>query len=246
MKFKLTTIILCVLLAVFALTGCGTPPSISNAHMTTAVDSNAKPVDEVSSYSPDVSQVVVSANISNIKKDTYVTFIWKYEGEKLYESKLELEGNLPEIYAKLKYDQLFPEGEYSVEIYIDDNKDPSQVVNFTIESASSIKITDAHMTTDVDSQGKPVDTVASYKTSSAKFTVSAIIRNAPNNTKITFIWFYKGSKITTAEVDSGNIADRYIYGYLTNTQAWPTGEYSVEIYINNNTSPASIVNFTVK
>ncbi len=116
----------------------------------------------------------------------------------------------------------------------------------TNSSSTSISITDAHMATDVDSQGKPVDTVASYKTNSAKFTVSAILRNAPNNTKITFIWFYKGSKITTAEVDSGNIADRYIYGYLTNTQAWPTGEYSVEIHINNNTNPASVVNFTVK
>lgn len=116
----------------------------------------------------------------------------------------------------------------------------------TSSTSNSISITDAHMATDVDSQGKPVDTVASYKTSAAKFTVSAIIRNAPNNTKITFIWFYKGSKITSAEVDSGDIPDRYIYGHLTNTQAWPTGEYSVEIYLNNNSSPASIVNFTVK
>ncbi len=115
----------------------------------------------------------------------------------------------------------------------------------TNSNTTSISITDAHMATDVDSQGKPIDTVASYKTSASKFTVSAIIRNAPNNTKITFIWFYKGSKITSAEVDSGNIADRYIYGYLTNTQAWPEGNYSVEIYAAGNSSPLSIVNFSV-
>ncbi len=115
----------------------------------------------------------------------------------------------------------------------------------TSSSSTSVSITDAHMTTDVDSQGKPIDTVASYKTSAAKFTVSAIIRSAPNNTKITFVWYYDGDKITSAELDSGTISDRYIYGYLTNTKAWPEGDYSVEIYIADNASPLSIVNFSV-
>lgn len=118
-------------------------------------------------------------------------------------------------------------------------------VKVTDSNNSKIKITDANMTTDIDSQGKPIDTIASYKTSAAKFTVSAIIRNAPNNTKITFVWYYGGSKITSAELDSGTIPDRYIYGYLTNTKAWPEGNYSVEIYTADNSSPSSIVHFTV-
>jgi len=115
----------------------------------------------------------------------------------------------------------------------------------TSSSSSSVKVTDAHMTTNVDSDGKPLDTVTSYKTSAERFTVSAIIRNAPNNTKITFVWFYDGDEVTSVDLDSGTIADRYIFGYLTNTQAWPEGEYSVEIYIEDNSSPANVVNFTV-
>jgi uncharacterized protein YpmB len=89
MKFKLTVIILCVLLAVSVFAGCGTAPSISEAKMTTAVDSNANATDEVTSYNTNASQFVVAAKLNDAQKDTYVTFIWRFEQEKIYEYELD-------------------------------------------------------------------------------------------------------------------------------------------------------------
>lgn len=249
MKLKKAVLILCIILAVIALASCGSSPSISNAQMTTAVDDESNPVDVVESYTPDASKFVVAATINNPQDDTYVTFVWKKGSDTLYEYRLDIE-DYSSIWGSLTNENNWEKGDYSVEIYVDENEEPDQVVNFTVEgdavSENTLKITDAHMATDVDSEGKPVDTVTGYETDAEKFTVSAIIRNAPDNTKITFVWYYEGSEVTSAELDSGDIADRYIYGYLTNDKDWPAGNYSVNIYLEDNSTPASTVNFTVE
>ncbi|MEL7571208.1 MAG: hypothetical protein AAGU14_11705 [Eubacteriaceae bacterium] len=248
MKMKKLVLILIVILTLFALASCGSSsPSVTEAQMTIAVDDNANPIDKVESYNPNANKFVVAAKMKNVKQDTYVTFVWKQGQETLYENKLDVKNNT-NIYASLENEQLCKEGNYSVEIYVNESKKPDKVVNFTVDKAtSSVKITDAHMTTNTDNDGKPVNTVTSYKTNDSKFTVSAILRNAPNNTKIMFSWVYNGNEIKMSVLDSGTSAggDRYFHGYLTNTKGWQEGEYSVFIYEQDNPDSGTVVNFTV-
>lgn len=128
------------------------------------------------------------------------------------------------------------------------------IISALVFSEGEINYTTANiknglMTTAVDEQGKPLDNVVSYNTDAERFIVSAELRNAPQQTKITFVWIYLSENeiITDFELDSGeNDPDIYIYSFLTNETPWPIGDYAVEIYIENREKPDEIVMFTVK
>lgn len=113
-------------------------------------------------------------------------------------------------------------------------------------SVTTANIKDVAMTTDVDSEGKPIDTVTSYAADAPKFVVSAILANAPDNTQVKFVWLYDGETLYETTIDSGNISSRYISCELTNTNAWPQGKYTVEFYIDEGKEPKATMDFTVE
>jgi hypothetical protein len=117
--------------------------------------------------------------------------------------------------------------------------------NFSVSTAN---IKNAVMATDVDETGKPDDTVTEYTQDAPKFVVSAVLDNAPDNTKIRFVWNYltEEQKITEILLDSQDKSGIYVFCNLTNDTPWPAGDYNVQIFIDEREKPDAVVSFKVK
>jgi len=127
------------------------------------------------------------------------------------------------------------------------------LVVLTATSTDSLNFTtanlkNAHMTTAMDSSGKPVDTVSTYSVNASELVAAAELRNAPSNTKVKFVWIYVtgNTAITEFIVDSGDKGtDIFVYSSLTNDKPWPEGDYKVEMYIEDRETPDATVKFTI-
>ncbi len=110
----------------------------------------------------------------------------------------------------------------------------------------SINITNVQMTTELDSNGVPVDSVTSYSTDAEKFIITATVNNAPDDTVIIFLWKQESTILYKSdELDVSNTNEYNVYAALTNDQVWDEGDYSVEIYVDDNAEPFQTVDFTV-
>ncbi len=111
-------------------------------------------------------------------------------------------------------------------------------------SISTANIQNATMTTGVDENGKPLDSVNEYPVNTAVF-VSAELHNAPEDTTITFKWYYGERQIGEYSL-SNTLSDQYINGYITADSMLQSGSYSVEIYIDERNEPDATLEFTVR
>jgi len=114
-----------------------TTANIQNAHMTTSIDDKGAPADTVSSYKTDAAEFLVSAELHNAPDHTAIRFVWRYLTEDLEITEMNLDsGEMTDRYisCNLTNDTLWPEGEYAVEIYIDDQTKPVESVNFTVSA----------------------------------------------------------------------------------------------------------------
>jgi hypothetical protein len=78
---------------------------------------------------------------------------------------------------------------------------------------STATVEDAYMTDTVDS-GVPGAAVASFPADVEIVYAAATLRNAPDNTQVLVVWSYVtggDQQIDQVLIDSGDIADRYIY-----------------------------------
>lgn len=115
-------------------------------------------------------------------------------------------------------------------------------------SFTTARLKNAHMTTAMDSSGKPVDTISTYAVDAPKLVAVAELRNAPPNTKVRFVWTYVSGNVPITEytMDSGDKgANVYVFSNLTNDRPWPEGEYRVEMYVEDRNTPDATVNFVV-
>jgi len=114
-------------------------------------------------------------------------------------------------------------------------------------SCTTARISSAEMTTGVDEKGRPIDEVLTYKPDAQKFVCVADIRNAPPDTKITFVWVYKTGNVEIDKVEVILPESKSINATLTRgDNPWPLGEYVVRIYIDQKKEPADLVAFRVK
>lgn len=113
-------------------------------------------------------------------------------------------------------------------------------------SFSTANITNASMTTAMVN-GKPSDSVTSYSADAPEFVASAILKNAPDDTIVTFVWYYKGQEAYRVPFDANGESEIYVYSTLTTQlDQWPAGDYKVEMYINEREKPDATVEFTVE
>lgn len=111
-------------------------------------------------------------------------------------------------------------------------------------SASTANIKNATMTSGVDAEGKPVDSVNGFPLNTDVY-VSAELHNAPEDTTITFIWYYEGQPAATYNL-TNTMTDQYITGYIEAVNMTQPGSYGVEIYIDEREKPDASLEFTVQ
>lgn len=246
-------------LALFA-TACSFSVSTANiqdAIMTNSIDADGKPGEEVVSFPADASVLYVSALLRNAPDNTQVKFVWTYVTNNQLIDELTLDsGDVSDryIYSNLEPTAPLPTGDYMVQIFIDEREEPDATVKFVVVEAqtkeeviSSAYLEDAYMTNRIDDQGMPGGEVQAYLPNASMLYVTAKLRSAPNNTQIRFVWTYiTGNQLIDEIVlDSGDIADRYIYSNFAPSATLPEGDYMVEIFLDNRTTPDATANFFV-
>ncbi|GEM_PF-3131794 len=142
---KISTI-LCVALTCLLLSACGNSTtatvSIQNAHMTTSTDSNQKPSDTITNYGTSAKELIVTADLKNAAKDTTIKYVWTYVTNS-YEIKVNTvkyaeagDKSLKDSLALENYDMsVWPEGDYKVEIFINDQKTATAIAAFVIKDS---------------------------------------------------------------------------------------------------------------
>ena len=257
MKKRVLLIAVAALLAIFAV-GCSFSAStakIADAIMTNSVDADGKPGEEVVSFPADAAILYTSAKLMNAPDNTQIRIEWTYvTGNQPIDSITLDSGTIASryIYSNLEPTQALPEGDYQVQYFIDDRKEPDATVKFVVVAAENkaaatdgAYLEDTHMTSGIDASGKPLDTVTSVA-STGTWYVSSILRSATADTKIHYVWYDTNSnKIDQVEFDPQGATDVYIFGSFELTSTAPEGQYRVEVYIDDATTPAASVDFAV-
>ena len=249
--------VLALALAAFAV-GCSFSVStakIQDAIMTTSIDAEGKPGDAVTSYPADAEMLYTSAKIRNAPDNTKIRIVWTYvTGDQLIDS-IDLDsGDISDryIYSNFAPSAALPAGDYKVEYYVEDRKEPDATVLFSVaegamkaEDTMLAYLEDTHMTSGADATGVPVDTITQLPTTGTWY-VSSILRNTQADTRIHYTWYdATGNVIDSFDLNPEGATDVYIFGSFELSSAAPEGQYRVEITINDETQPAAAVDFTV-
>jgi hypothetical protein len=246
---------LALVLAVFA-AGCSfsfSTAKIEDAMMTNSVDAEGKPGDAVTSFTSDVAVLYTSAKLRNAPDNTKITIVWTYVTENQLIDSIELDsGDLSDryIYSNLSPTATLPLGDYQVEYFIEDRKEPDATVKFMVveaqarmDSAMLAYLEDTHMTSAVDAAGAPVDNISELATSGTWY-VSSILRNTQPDTIVHYVWYdTNGSVVDTFDLDPMGATDVYIFSSFTLAATAPEGQYRVAIFFNDETEPAAFVDF---
>ena len=112
-------------------------------------------------------------------------------------------------------------------------------------SASSANISSAKMSTDKDGKN-PTETFAPDE----PFYCIVELSNAPNDTKVRAVWVAvkaedvdPNTKIDEAKTSSGSGQLQF---NLSNQNPWPTGDYKVDLYLNDAKEPTKTLTFEVQ
>ena len=112
-------------------------------------------------------------------------------------------------------------------------------------SSTTANVSNAVMTTGIDDNYAPIDNVTDFAVNTDVY-VAADLKNAPDDTNITFIWYYEGQQLATKTISSGEVSDAPLAGYLPADFMSQPGNYSVEIYIDDRDKPDTVNQYTVK
>lgn len=254
---RLFLMILVAALAVFAV-GCSfsaTTAKVEDAIMTTSIDSDGVPGDQVVSYTADASMLYASAKIRNAPDNTKIRIVWTYlTGEQKMDEITIDSGDIADryIYSSFAPSALLPEGNYQVAFYVEDRKEPDATVMFVVVPAETVAMTDGayledtHMTSNIDDTGMPVDSITTVP-STGTWYVSSILRNTQADTILKYVWYdTNGNVVDSFNLDPQGATDVYIFGSFQLASVAPSGQYRVEIYINDATVPAGYADFMVE
>ena len=109
-------------------------------------------------------------------------------------------------------------------------------------SFSTANVKNALMTTAVDENNQPTDSVTEFVVGEEAY-LSAELHNAPDDTTITFVWYYEGGELDSVSIDNQGLSDTMLNSSIVVPQE---GNYSVEVYIDDREDPDQTVEFTVK
>lgn len=112
-------------------------------------------------------------------------------------------------------------------------------------SSTTANVTNAVMTTAIDDSYMPVDNVTEFPVNTDVY-VAAELHNAPDDTNITFVWYFNGQELDSVSITNNDVSDAPLAGILPADSVTQPGQYSVEIYIDDRDKPDTTTQFTVK
>jgi hypothetical protein len=110
-------------------------------------------------------------------------------------------------------------------------------------NVSTAGLSDVKLCTEKNSSGVCDADASSFAASSQVIYCSAVLKNAPSGTKVTFEWKHEGQSIGKADVEtsSGTVSSNF-----TTNGAVEPGKYSVTISLNTDNSKPVTKDFTIE
>lgn len=235
---KLFTVALSLLI-VFTSASCS--GSVSTANITDAYTTHlVNGVDEKTTIFSQDENFALVVELTNVTDDTATSAKWyavKAEGVEpnLLLDEADFKGADPEIVFDLSNNQLWPIGEYKVELFL--NEKLNKTIEFSVISSPSAAIEQdqgmylAYMVS--QSTGDMVETYVF--TPDEPFYAIVDLSNAPEETKSKAVWTavdVEGVELNT-QIDVVELEGSGELTFsLTNNGPWPAGIYQVEIFVN--------------
>lgn len=112
-------------------------------------------------------------------------------------------------------------------------------------SSTTANVDNAVMTTGIDDNSGPIDKVTEFSVNTDIF-VAAELHNAPDDTNITFIWYFEDQIVDEVTITNGDVSDAPLWGNLPGNLVSQPGNYAVGIYIDDRDEPDTLNEFFVK
>ena len=178
--------------------------TLSDATMCAGIDQlTGKPLTSTTIFPSDASSIYCSAKVSGAQFSDQVKVRWTYlSGEltgvkdrKIAESAVKVEGREYISFSfGPKAGQLFPRGDYSLGLYVDDR----ELVNlpFTVVAPADIQgpyVSEMAIFTYKDKEKKEVNATGAFPVDTSEINFTARIYNAPTNTEMNIQWIIASS-----------------------------------------------------
>lgn len=231
-----------VLFLALSAASCGTAAHVDSV-VTTDVSGN-----QVNSFTTNDQTFYAQGKVSDARKGTRIKFVWTYitDYQIIDETEYLTKQSSEVIPATLTTSASFPAGDYKVELFVGNRKEPDATVAFEVQQLPPARIEDACMTSKIDENGQPQDNISVLNTTGTWY-VSAVLMDTNPNTKVRFVWLdTNGKTIGESTEDPEGKSNIIISGSLPLNRTMPDGNYKVEIYLDDKTEPEMTVSFEVK
>ncbi len=116
-------------------------------------------------------------------------------------------------------------------------------------SFTTANLTDLKMASSVQ-DNLPVDVTNVFTTTSPEIYATGTLKNAPDGTTLTAEWYYLDESpeifIDSATLEPTDVNTSFSFSLSIPDQGWPTGKYEVRFFIDDSTTAASKLSFTVQ
>ena len=188
---------------------------LEDAHMTSGMDASGMPLDSIASVAP-TGTWYVSSVLRNAQADTKIYYVW-YDSQGAIIDKVEFDPQGATdvyIFGTFELSSIAPEGQYRVELYIDDATVPAASVDFAVSNIVANNTT-------------PTLELAIYKQTEGGFSVKYPKSwEMQEYTDSMLAWFYPAEYVIDGESDINNVfvvaVKGSAAGYTTETalQSW--------------------------
>ena len=249
-------VVLLAVLVIAVILGGGscsvTTARLTEAAMASEVDPDTmEPITKTDEFQSDTSVIYATALLKNAPEDTKITATWIYledDTEIASVDALSTETNQAVSFSLSRPDNGFPVGQYKVELAIDGKL--SETLRFTVEASAVVlkpQLTEAAMASKINPDTQKAETRTDrFQADTAVIYATALLVDAPKNTKITATWTYTDDKTEIASVDvlSTETSQYVSFSLSRPDNGFPAGEYQVELVIDGKT--AETLWFTVE
>jgi hypothetical protein len=249
-------VVLLAVLVIAVILGGGscsvTTARLTEAAMASEVDPDTmEPITKTDEFQSDTSVIYATALLKNAPEDTKITATWIYledDTEIASVDALSTETNQAVSFSLSRPDNGFPVGQYKVELAIDGKL--SETLRFTVEASAVVlkpQLTEAAMASKINPDTQKAETRTDrFQADTAVIYATALLVDAPKNTKITATWTYTDDKTEIASVDvlSTETSQYVSFSLSRPDNGFPAGTYQVELAIDG--KQAETLRFTVE
>lgn len=201
----------------------------------------------VREYTTNDQTFYAQGTINNAREGDKIRFVWSYKTDLQIIDQFEYSAKQSSevIPATLTTNGSFPAGDYKLEIFVGNRKGPDAAVSFKVKLISAY-VAFALLADSIDENGKPGREIDSVKPT-GKWYVSAYIVDTQPDTIVRFVWLdNSGEKIDENTVDPDGKSYAYVFAVHRSSEVAPSGSYSVEVYLDDRTTPETTVSFEVE